>query len=289
MRIFSALALMFFLNSCGQQEGFKFEFAPTQNISMTTFTLAITPTDLSTDVPLNYVIRVGFSDQIAPSSVDNFTFRIENENNQPMEGEITISPDYKELSFARRIAGQPATWEPDTTYTVYTRFLKDPEGNYIADKSAQFTTQSMESGQTGAFVVSRVTPTQETFYDYILNVRPDSPITVEFSLPVYPNTPICDTPVLRNAIQLINVDIGDSNNSLNIPPMDAQICLECPAPNYCNRIVARPRTRFADNSLLLIMARPGDQFFGLTGDGRYERLADTFVKERFVSFNHLWP
>lgn len=293
MKKIFATALSFLVFGCGTQQGTTFVQGPEAITSMTNVVTGIYPPDISvnsTSLPANIVILVDFLAPIDPTSVDAFTFRVENENDKPQEGEITISPDAKQLSFARRVNGQPAPWDPGT-YTVYTRFLKDLDGNVVGDRAAQFSVRAIESQGTGDFKVANVTPTQDTFFQYLLGFRPDAPVTVEFTLPVSPNSPVCDTPVLRNAIQLINVDIGDPNNLASVPPMSAQICLVCSAPGYCNRIVAKPIASdpFRDNSLLLIVVRPSSNFVGITSNGTYQTLANTVVKSRFVSFNYFWP
>jgi hypothetical protein len=284
------LSLAFLVSSCGQQSGTSFELPPIRNTSITNVAIDIFPARGSENVPLNVVPRVRFLRPIDPTSVDSFTFEVVNANGKKQEGEITISEDHTELSFARRVLTQPAIWDAGETYYMYAHFIKDTEGNYVGDRATWFETQNREGSNSGAFAVERVGPTQDTFIDFIRNSRPDAPITVDFTLPVLPNSEVCDTPVLRNAIQLINVDIGDENNSMNVPPMDAHICLTCPAPGSCTRIVATPVTPFRDNSLLLVVARPVSQFFGFNrATGGLENLTTVVVRPRYILFNYWWP
>jgi hypothetical protein len=242
-----------------------------------------TPVDFTTGVPLNAQIKVDFYAPVDVNSLTSgdggFRFQVLDDNGFATEGHLTFENGNKRVVFNRTIGGVPASLDAGTSYLVKTNFIRDEFGSIIGPFSFHFRTQEYSNQTTGRFFVADVLPRGQWPF-----IMPNTPITVEFSEPIYPyQQDTCDNnPIWQNVLQVKNYAPFNHGNYSSIQGMPGQICVACAYPGFCNRLVFNPSQNYADLSEISIEVWRVQAFRGFSGEQLNQ---EHFVTFKTVLFN----
>jgi len=217
------------LTSCGAPEPGITDLWRERNIAESTAVDDFYPADRAENVDPALPITVRFSSPINPNSVDLFTFRVEDEGGNPLEGYFHFSDDYTFASFIPTISGYRSALPTNSVLRVLLRYLETENLQRIPKYHFEFTTNNFTE-ITGNFRVVDVEPDREW-------IRRNEPIVVEFSSPVFPGTGFCDPDYYSGAFQVFVVDPFTMESTTEIYGPSIHTCLQCNEINgACDRI-----------------------------------------------------
>jgi len=176
-----------------------------RNLEKTVSVIANFPADNSIDVPLDTEISLKYSARISYNSVDFFKFRVEDEFGIQVPGEIRASSDLTTLKFVPTSQSHQVGLNPNTTYTVRSRFVEDQSGYVVGPYNWQFRTKKA-AASTGLFKVVNIFPDDTLLF-------PGQRISVKFNEEVkppeieerLPNEPECSASAWNDAFQVLVV------------------------------------------------------------------------------------
>lgn len=276
------------LNACGASTSLpKTKFVRSnRNLERTVSAISNFPADNSIDVPLDTEITLNYSGRISYGSIDFFKFRVEDEFGIQVPGEIRTSSDQTTLKFVPTQQSRQVGLNPNTTYTVRSRFVEDQSGYVVGSYNWQFRTKKA-AASTGQFKVLNVLPDDTLLF-------PGQRISVQFNEIVkppeiderLPNEPECSSSLWNDAFQILVVVPLDNNGNTEVRTLQPR--------KICRKIEANGTGQALDTlvffplnsesvlpgaSYVDIVIRPTD---GLRGNTSGEMLLESTTVRKFV-------
>ncbi len=215
---------------------------------------------------------------------DFFKFRVEDEFGIPVPGEIRTSADQASITFVPKNRNRNTILNPNTTYTVRTRYIEDNRGYLIGPYTWQFRTKKSTEA-TGEFKVVDVLP-DETM------LMPGQKLMVKFNEVVkapepdeqVPGEPECSSSLWNDAFQVLVVVPLDDDGNLEVRSLRPR--------KICRRVVqgrreldtlvfypANSDSVLPGASYVDIVIRPTE---GLRGEQSGQMLDQSVEKRKFV-------
>ncbi|TVQ79747.1 MAG: hypothetical protein EA369_04110 [Bradymonadales bacterium] len=223
--ILASLGVSISLIGCGQPSSPNTHYTAlnrSEPTSESTFALSHYPERLARNVPTNAAIELRFSRPVAWSSVNFTNFRVLDEFNQVVTGEISSHNGGSALRFQPKIGGENAVLRAASTYRVNARFLRDTENQFIPAVSWQFQTEGSQAN-SGAFRIVRQLPTGS-------QIRPGDRIAVEFNESIAappsmnPNQAFCSYTYFASAFQVGILQPLNNQGDTRFVALDGEVC-----------------------------------------------------------------
>ena len=269
--------------ACSKKEGSNVRQQYYSGISSVVSVVSNDPPDSSLNVPVNSEIRLKFSGPVQVSSVDNISFRIEDESGSTVEGRLELNESDDEIIFKPMLNDMPSAFNSATTYTVRSEFIKDKNGTLIGPYGWTFRTKDFTADTTGKFRITEV-------YPHSWLMLPSNPITVEFSEPVYPGTPECNNSRWGDAFQVIVTDPSDPNGEFHLDPAAGNVCLIC-TYGVCDKLRFTPGLPggspqfWPEEAILLIRIKDTPDLKGISGEKLSNPTEYSKPEVKFVLFS----
>jgi len=257
-----------------------------RNLERTVSVVQNFPADNSIDVPLDTEISLRYSGRISYNSIDFFKFRVEDEFGIQVPGEIRTSSDQTTLKFVPTQMSRQVGLNPNTTYTVRSRFVEDQSGYVVGSYNWQFRTKKA-AASTGRFKVVNVLPDDTLLF-------PGQRISVKFNEVVkppevderLPNEPECSASLWNDAFQVLVVVPLDGDGNTEVRTLQPRkICRKLEASGggqALDTLVFYPlnsESVLPGASYVDIVIRPTE---GLRGNTSGEMLLESTTARKFV-------